>query len=225
MPGAGRSVRVRDVVSRPGYRGLAVVAAISSAVTLVGCGGSSADVASGPGATGPPLPTSPPAKSGPPELAAPPPVKSPPGNPAVPELPGIPLRDARAIAGYRSWQRLAKPPREVLRGLGRAHGADVRSIWVNRSRTDLTRRGKQRFPYPVGSIVVKQVGRSDAAVLVAIMRKVRGSSDLGWSWVEYQRDSASEDFARVSAPTRVCTGCHTSATADQKTDGVFWSLR
>jgi hypothetical protein len=72
---------------------------------------------------------------------------------------------------------------------------------------------------------VKQVGRNDAAVLVAIMRKVRGSEDLGWSWVEYQRDSASEDFARVSAPTSVCTGCHASAANDQKTDGVFWSLR
>ncbi len=149
----------------------------------------------------------------------------PPARPRASELPGVPAKDARAIAGYRSWQRLAQPPREDLRNLGSAHGGQIRSIWVNRSRAALSRGGKQRFPYPVGSIVVKQLGRNDNETIIAIMRKIDESRDLGWSWVEYKRPATESDFERVSAPTSVCTGCHASAATSQKTDGVFWSLR
>jgi Cytochrome P460 len=149
----------------------------------------------------------------------------PPARPRASELPGILAKDARAIAGYRSWQRLTRPPREDLRGLGSAHGGQVRSIWVNRSRVALSRGGTQRFPYPVGSIVVKQLGRDENETIIAIMRKIKRSRDLGWSWVEYKRPGTESDFERVSAPTSVCTGCHASAATSQKTDGVFWSLR
>jgi len=143
----------------------------------------------------------------------------------APSLRGIPAKDARAIVGYRSWQPLAERPVASLRPLGSAHVGGVHKVYVNRTRTQLSRSGEQRFPYPKGSVVVKEGLEGRDLELIAIMRKVAAGSGVGsWSYVEYTRSSGSGPFSRVTAPNSVCTSCHLNANSKQRTDWVFYSL-
>lgn len=142
-----------------------------------------------------------------------------------PDLRGIPAKDARAVAGYRGWQPLAERPVASLRPLGSAHVGGVHRVYVNRTRAQLSRGGAQRFPYPKGSVVVKEGLDGGSLELIAIMRKVAAGSGVGsWSYVEYTRASGTGPFSRVSAPSSVCTTCHLNANSKQRTDWVFYSL-
>lgn len=142
-----------------------------------------------------------------------------------PALPGIDRADARLIDGYRSWQLLARPPVASLRGLGSAHAADRKRIYVNRTRAQLRRRGRAGVPHAPGTVVVKELRIDDFIEAIAIMRKTRARADGGWTWVEYKRSSGDEPFRRLQLSGGFCNGCHVQATRVQRTDGVFWRLR
>jgi cytochrome P460 len=142
------------------------------------------------------------------------------------DLRGLSRADTRSIQGYERWTRLLGRPRPELAGLGSAHPGTKR-IWVNRSARRLAPAGRQRFPYPVGTTIVKTARRGDAITLVAIMRKVAraGAGGGGWDFVEYQRSSGSAAFQRVGGGEGVCTGCHRLAQQRQRSDWVFSRLR
>jgi hypothetical protein len=145
---------------------------------------------------------------------------------ATSDLVGIAAADAALIKGYLAWTRLTEPPRAELRSLGGAH-AGTKRIFASPSRTVLVAGGTQRFPYPRGTVVVKE-GRTDGEItLVAIMEKVRANDAAtgGWRYAEYNRASAGEPFAKVNFPESGCAGCHMNANTRQSTDWVFHSLR
>jgi len=133
-------------------------------------------------------------------------------------LPGLP-KDAQ---GFQSWTRINVkpiPPRDSDPHFG------VKNVYVNRARTKLAPSGKQRFPYPNGSIVVKSAKRPGQSFvsLVAIMRKVKGADPAhgDWRFVEYTRASATARFREIASGA-VCWTCHAGA---KKTDYVFTTFR
>lgn len=125
-------------------------------------------------------------------------------------LPGLP----EFVAGYRSWLRLNAAPIPPRPG-GDAHFG-TKDVFVNQTRDMLAPAGTQRFPYPEGTIVVKESTRpgADIVSLVAIMRKRAGSDPPhgDWTFTEYTRGDASARFTLV-ARDNVCFGCHTIAAA------------
>jgi hypothetical protein len=130
-------------------------------------------------------------------------------------LPGIPAY----AQDFRSWTKINRrpiPPRES----GDPH-LGTKNVYVNRPRSVLLRAGKQRFPYPNGTIVVKSARRPTKPFigLVAIMRKVKGSDGAhgDWKFVEYTRESANARFRPIAADG-VCWSCHVGA---RKSDWVF----
>ena len=110
----------------------------------------------------------------------------------------------------------------------RAGGAHpgAKSIRVNRERAALTGpRGRQRFPYPRGTVIVKLGTRVGALSLVAIMRKVRaGGTPSSWRYAEYTRSRNGDGFTKVGGGQALCAGCHVSARDVQKSDSVFYRL-
>ncbi|HSJ74266.1 MAG TPA: hypothetical protein VK904_08110, partial [Miltoncostaeaceae bacterium] len=148
-----------------------------------------------------------------------------PSGPAPGDLAGIPAADAAAAAASEGWLRLTRRPVPALRSLGGAHPG-AKSIRVNRGRAALTGpRGRQRFPYPRGTVIVKTATRNGALSLVAIMRKARaGSAPSSWRYVEYTRSRSGEGFTKVGGGQALCRGCHVSAVDVQRSDWVFTRL-
>ncbi len=118
------------------------------------------------------------------------------------------------IADYTKWTRLNKkiiPPRE-----GDAHRGYKR-VYVNRLKSDLVDSNKKLiFPYPEGTIVVKEVKKDQKKksniVLVAIMRKLPGNENTGgWDFVEYTRSSQDGSFIPIAFPKESCYACHSGA--------------
>ena len=142
------------------------------------------------------------------------------------DLPGIPAGDRALAIASEDWQRLARRPVASLRALGGAHPG-AKSIRVSEDRAALTdRRGRQRFPHPRGTVVVKTAGVRGTISLVAIMRKVRaGPARSSWRYVEYVRGRAGPGFTKVGGGQALCSGCHVSATSVQGSDSVFTRLR
>ena len=134
---------------------------------------------------------------------------------SLPGLPGL-------VAEYPGWLRLNRQPIGPRPG-GDAHSG-TKNVFVNQARTALAPDGTPRFPYPDGTIVVKESTRpgTDFVWLVAVMRKRAGSDPRhgDWTFTEYTRDGASERFA-LSARDGVCFGCHAVAIA---TDWVYTLL-
>jgi len=133
-------------------------------------------------------------------------------------LPGLP----KDVQGFQSWTKInAKPipPRDSDPHFG------VKNVYVNKARVKLAPGGKQRFPYPSGSIVVKSATRPGQSFisLVAIMRKVKGADPAhnDWRFVEYTRSSAAARFSQIASGA-VCWTCHAGA---KKTDYVFTTFR
>lgn len=195
-------------------RALAGIAA-ALLLTAAGCGGSDETPTSAATTTQPPV-------EAPPDTTAP--ADPLPG--ATPDLVGIPAADAKLIEGYLGWTRLAEPPRASLRSLGGAH-AGAKRIFASPPRAELVAGGAQRFPYPRGTVVVKEARTDGEVTLVAIMEKVRANDAAtgGWRYAEYNRASAGEPFAKVNFPESGCAGCHSNASSRQSTDWVFYSLR
>jgi hypothetical protein len=147
------------------------------------------------------------------------------GAPAAADLPGVPAGDAAAIVASAGWQRLTGRPAPALRALGGAHPG-AKSIRVSRTRAELTgRRGRQRFPYPRGTVIVKMATRDGTLSLVAIMRKVRaGSAPASWRYVEYSRSRNGESFTKVGGGQALCRSCHVQARDVQRSDWAFYRL-
>ena len=76
----------------------------------------------------------------------------------APDLRGVSAADAARIRGYRGWTVMRGRPSGDLAALGAAHRGGVKRIVVSRPAARLAPGGRQRFPYPVGTTVVKTAG-------------------------------------------------------------------
>lgn len=141
------------------------------------------------------------------------------------DLRGIPAPDRALTLASERWLALTRRPVSSLRSLGGAHPG-LKSIRVSRTRAELTaRNGRQRFPYPRRTVVVKTGDVGGTLTLVAIMRRVAtGRDPSAWRYVEYTRDRAGEPFTKVGGGQSLCSGCHVAATDTQGSDYVFSRL-
>ena len=132
-------------------------------------------------------------------------------------LPGLPVD----ITGYNQWLKLNAEPIPPVAG-GDPHRG-TKDVYVNQARDVIAPGGRQRFPYPDGSIVVKE-SRADSGFIrvVAIMRKKAGSNPAGndWEYEEYIRRDADSPFPNPLTGA-FCGGCHSRAA---NTDYVFTVL-
>lgn len=132
-------------------------------------------------------------------------------------MPGLPAD----IAGYNQWLKLNAEPIPPVAG-GDPHRG-TKDVYVNQERDVIAPGGRQQYPYPDGSIVVKE-SRSDAGFirLVAIMRKKAGSNPAGndWEYEEYIRRDADSPFPNPLTGA-FCQGCHSDA---RNRDYVFTVL-
>lgn len=142
------------------------------------------------------------------------------------DLTGIPAPDRALTLASERWQRLTRRPVSSLRSLGGAHPG-AKSIRVSRTRKQLTRSdGRQRFPYPRRTVIVKTATVGDTVTLVAIMRKVAaGDAVDSWRYVEYTRGSSGGSFSKVGGGQSLCSSCHVGATETQGSDAVFFRLK
>ena len=133
-------------------------------------------------------------------------------------LPGLP----DYTAGYDKWLKINAEPIPPVAG-GDPHNG-TKNVYVNQERDTIAPDGEQQFPYPDGSIVVKEATRpnKDYIGLIAIMRKKAGSDPEhnDWEFIEYTRNSPNDDFS-VLASGRVCWGCHARV---EDIDYVFTEL-
>lgn len=137
---------------------------------------------------------------------------------AKPELlPGLP----NDIAGYEKWLKLNAKP--IPPRAGDPHNGN-KNVYVNQLRQTIAPNNQQKFPYPVGSIVVKEAIRpgQDFLWLVSIMRKAKGNDPAhnDWTFIEYTRNGKDEAFKEI-AKDAICWGCHAGA---KDTDYVFTLL-
>lgn len=141
------------------------------------------------------------------------------------DLRGIPAPDRALALASERWLRLTRRPVSSLQSLGGAHPG-VKSIRVSRSRAQLTgRNGRQRFPYPRRTVIVKTGSVGDTVTLVAFMRRVANGADpSAWRYVEYTRDRAGQAFSKVGGGQSLCSDCHTAASDTQGSDYVFSRL-
>ncbi len=132
-------------------------------------------------------------------------------------LPGLPAD----ITGYNLWLKLNADPIPPTGGGDPHHG--TKDVYVNQERDTIAPSGTQQFPYPDGSIVVKE-SRADSGFIrvVAIMWKKAGSNPAGKDWVyeEYIRRDADSRFPNPISGA-FCGGCHSGAA---NTDYVFTAL-
>lgn len=133
-------------------------------------------------------------------------------------LPGLP----DDVAGYERWLKLNAEPIPPVPG-GDPHNGD-KNVYVNQTRDVVAPDDEQVFPYPNGSIVVKEATRPnrDYIGLIAIMRKKEGSDPdhNDWEFIEYTRNDPDKEFT-VLASGRICWGCHSRV---ENTDYVFTEL-
>ena len=133
-------------------------------------------------------------------------------------LPGLP----EDVAGYTQWLKLNAEPIPPAGG-GDPHNG-TKNVYVNQARETIAPNGEQQFPYPNGSIVVKEASRpgKDFIGLIAIMRKKDGvePDHNDWEFIEYVRNAQDADFS-VIAEGRICWGCHTRV---EDIDYVFTEL-
>jgi len=150
------------------------------------------------------------------QAPAPTTTEAPEPEPPPMAAPGLP----QDVAGFMSWLRLNAEP--IPPDPAAPHG-ETKNVFVNQTRADLTQGGSQQFPYPNGTIVVKEGSRGgDRAAIVAIMRKMAGVDPAhgDWEYIEYARNSPDEAYT-VLAQDEVCWTCHAAA---EGTDWVYTAL-
>jgi hypothetical protein len=122
-------------------------------------------------------------------------------------LPGLPAD----VTGYNQWLKLNAKPIPPTGG-GDPHRG-TKDVYLNQERDVIAPGGGQRFPYPDGSIVVKE-SRADSGFIrvVAIMRKKSGSNPAGndWEYEEYIRRDADSPFPNPISGA-FCGSCHSDA--------------
>ncbi len=119
-----------------------------------------------------------------------------------------------SIDGYESWMTLklpTDPPVDVPH-------EGTKTVYVNQTREALAPNGKQAFPYPDGTIIVKAgIGPDlDFTSFVAVMTKKAGAVEEAndWLFVKYARESADADFTILGQGPpdgEGCVGCHSAA--------------
>jgi len=121
---------------------------------------------------------------------------------AAPSLPAL-----IGAEEYSEWLKMNSKPIE-----GRTHG--LTTIYVNQDRAAIAPDGSLAFPFPDGTVIVKEVLGSD---LQAIMRKVEGiDPEHGdWQWIEYGPNGS------VVGQDGACWDCHFKA---RDSDYVFTLL-
>lgn len=133
-------------------------------------------------------------------------------------LPGLP----DDVAGYTQWLKLNAEPIPPQGG-GDPHNG-TKNVYVNQTRDTIAPNGTQQFPYPDGSIVVKEASRpgKDYIGLIAIMRKEAGTDPdhNDWEFTEYLRDAPDAAFS-LKFQGGICWGCHTQV---EDIDYVFTEL-
>ena len=133
-------------------------------------------------------------------------------------LPGLP----DDTAGYEDWLKLNVQPIPPVGGSDPHRG--TKNVYVNQTLEAIAPNGQQQFPYPDGTIVVKEAIRPnrDFIGLIAVMWKEAGSNPAfgDWRFEEYLRGAPDAEF-RLAFSGGVCTGCHSGAAA---TDFVFTQL-
>ena len=133
-------------------------------------------------------------------------------------LPGLP----DDVAGYTQWLKLNAEPIPPVAG-GDPHNG-TKNVYVNQTREDIAPNGEQQFPYPDGSIVIKEADRpgKNYVGLIAIMRKKAGvdPDHNDWEFIEYVRNAPDAEFS-VIAKDGVCWGCHARV---EDIDYVFTEL-
>ena len=132
-------------------------------------------------------------------------------------MPGLPAD----IAGYNQWLKLNAEPIPPVAG-GDPHRG-TKDVYVNQERDVIAPGGRQQFPYPDGSIVVKESRADEGFIrLVAIMRKKAGSNPAGndWEYEEYIRRDVDSPFPNPLTGA-FCQGCHSDA---RNRDYVFTVL-
>lgn len=118
------------------------------------------------------------------------------------------------IKNYSRWTRLNRrilPPRssDPHRGYKR--------VYINRKKNELIDSNKNLvFPYPEGTIVVKEVRESkkknSRIALIATMRKLTGNETTGgWDFIEYTESSSDNSFIPINFPKESCYSCHQGA--------------
>ena len=196
---------------------LAAVALAALGAGAAGCSSGDEAATPEPTTTAPPSPTTAPRST----------PRPAPRATVTPDLRGVSAADARRIRGYLDWTVLRGRPTGDLAALGSAHRGGVKRIVVDQPAARIAPGGRQRFPYPVGTTIVKTAGPAAVPELIAIMVKVArdGATDGGWDYLEYLRNSPSAPLALLGGGEGVCTGCHFSAEQAQGTDWVFSTLR
>ena len=133
-------------------------------------------------------------------------------------LPGLP----EDVAGYERWLKLNAEPIPPVPG-GDPHNG-TKNVYVNQTRGTIAPAGEQQFPYPDGSIVVKEAYRPDKDYvgLIAIMRKKAGTDPdhNDWKFVEYTRNGPDAEF-KLAFQDGTCWGCHARV---EDIDYVFTEL-
>ena len=111
------------------------------------------------------------------------------------------------VEGYKQWLKMNREPIE-----GRTHGRT--DIYVNQTREKIASDGELTYPFPDGTVIVKEVLESG---LIAIMRKVEGidPDHNDWQWIEYGSSGS------VLGKDNSCWGCHSGA---KSKDYVFTDL-
>ena len=202
----------------PKYLGPLILSLIVTCVIFVSCGDEGEVVTSEP-----PVPQQPqPVEQQPQPQPEPPQVEQMPQPQPEPEppaaLPGLP----DDIAGYEGWLKLNAQPIPPAPG-GDPHNG-TKDVYVNQKREVIAPNGQQQFPYPDGTIVVKEATRPgrDFIGLVAVMWKEAGGNPAfgDWRFEEFTRNAPDAEFGLV-AKGGACTGCHSGADA---TDFVFVPL-
>ena len=154
----------------------------------------------------------------PPSQQPPQPVEQMPQPEPPAALPGLPAD----TAGYEGWLKLNAQPIPPAPG-GDPHRG-TKNVYVNQTREVIAPNGQQQFPYPDGTIVVKEATRpgKDFIGLVAVMwKEAESNPDAGdWRFEEFLRNNPDAEF-RLAFEGGVCTGCHSRAAA---TDFVFVTL-
>ena len=126
-------------------------------------------------------------------------------------------------AGYENWLKLNANPIPPAGG-GDPHNG-TKNVYVNQERADITdQNGEQVFPYPDGTIIVKESVRPGRNFigLIAIMQKSEGNDPAhnDWAFAEYTRGAEDKAFGKI-AEGGVCWGCHIGA---QNVDYVYTLL-
>ncbi len=149
------------------------------------------------------------------QVPEPPDQQQPPPPVALPGLPDD-------TAGYEQWLKLNAQPIPPVAGFDPHRG--TKNVYVNQTREVIAPNGQQQFPYPDGTIVVKEAIRpgKDFIGLVAVMWKEAGSNPAAgdWRFEEFTRNAPDAEFGLI-AEGAACAGCHAGAAA---TDFVFIPL-